>query len=142
MLSINTMSVNTLSYQFNSSISGRSFAVTIASCNLGNQSKAMSIISVLLALLSLFPWCLVACRQSDGLPSPSPREVADLIVPEVINSMGRPSHINFGTWSYEGGNIVRGLWEIQDVFPDMDIEAFLHQHLNFFQVKPVVCVVR
>ena len=37
-------------------------------------------------------------------------------------------------WSYQGALIVRGLWEIQHVFEDLNIEQFLHEHLNFFQV--------
>ena len=43
---------------------------------------------------------------------------------------------NFGTWSYEGANIVRGLWELNDVYPDLNLESYLHEHLNFFQTDP------
>ena len=39
---------------------------------------------------------------------------------------------NFGTWSYEGGNIARGLWLIVRETHDTDLEMFLHHHLNMF----------
>ena len=43
---------------------------------------------------------------------------------------------HFGSWRYEGGSIVRGLWELHDVFPqELDLEPFLHQHLNHFLVS-------
>lgn len=93
-------------------------------------SSSPLLLSILCLSVVFVPWGGTAAALS-----PSPREIADLIVPEVMASMGKPSHVNFGTWSYEGGNIVRGLWEIQNTFPDMDIEAFLHQHLNHFQVR-------
>ena len=44
---------------------------------------------------------------------------------------------NFGTWNYEGAMVYRGLWEIQSALADeldFDIEPFLHDHLNFYQV--------
>ena len=43
---------------------------------------------------------------------------------------------HFGSWRYEGGSIVRGLWELNDVFPEeLDLEPFLHDHLNHFLVS-------
>ncbi|XP_023335354.1 uncharacterized protein LOC111706677 isoform X2 [Eurytemora carolleeae] len=39
---------------------------------------------------------------------------------------------NFGTWSYEGAMVTRGLWELQDTLPDLNLEPFLHKHLDFF----------
>ena len=43
---------------------------------------------------------------------------------------------HFGSWRYEGGSIVRGLWELNDVFPEaLDLEPFLHKHLNQFLVS-------
>ena len=42
---------------------------------------------------------------------------------------------DMGNWTYDGALIVRGLWEIENVFRSLNLENFLHQHLNFFQVK-------
>jgi hypothetical protein len=39
---------------------------------------------------------------------------------------------NFGTWSYEGGTITRGLWELQGQLPELDLEPFLHRHHNIW----------
>jgi hypothetical protein len=39
-----------------------------------------------------------------------------------------------GDWSYQGALVVRGLWEIENVFENLNLEEFLHKHLNFFQV--------
>ena len=47
---------------------------------------------------------------------------------------------NFGTWNYEGAMVYRGLWEIQSALADeldFDIEPFLHDHLNFYQVSKI-----
>ena len=44
---------------------------------------------------------------------------------------------NFGTWNYEGAMVYRGLWEIQSALADeldFDIEPFLYDRLNFYQV--------
>ena len=43
---------------------------------------------------------------------------------------------NFGTWSYEGGNIVRGLWLICNATKNTTLEMFLHDHLNYFIEDP------
>jgi hypothetical protein len=34
---------------------------------------------------------------------------------------------NFGNWTYEGAVITRGLWELQDQLPELDLEPFLHR---------------
>jgi hypothetical protein len=34
---------------------------------------------------------------------------------------------NFGNWTYEGAVITRGLWELQDQLPKLDLEPFLHR---------------
>ena len=44
---------------------------------------------------------------------------------------------NFGTWNYQGAVVLRGLWEIQSALfeeSDFDIEPFLNDQLNFYQV--------
>ena len=43
---------------------------------------------------------------------------------------------NFASWSYEGGNIARGLWMISHATKDAGLETFLHSHLNYFQEDP------
>ena len=40
-----------------------------------------------------------------------------------------------GNWTYDGAVIVRGLWELQTIYPELELESFLHQHLNFFLVS-------
>ena len=44
---------------------------------------------------------------------------------------------NFGTWNYQGAVVLRGLWEIQSALSeesDFNIEPFLNDQLNFYQV--------
>ena len=42
---------------------------------------------------------------------------------------------------YEGAMVYRGLWEIQSALEDQadfDIEPFLHDRLNFYQVSKLI----
>ena len=42
---------------------------------------------------------------------------------------------------YEGAMVYRGLWEIQSALQDQadfDIEPFLHDRLNFYQVSNII----
>lgn len=41
---------------------------------------------------------------------------------------------NFGTWSYQGAMIFRGLWELHSVLDLPQLESFLNAKLDFFQV--------
>ena len=77
------------------------------------------------------PW-----DQNSPCPGPSAEAVAGRAVPRVLEAMdhsnwlsyrctgavarARPLLVlrNFGSWSYEGGAITRGLWEILAAFPD------------------------
>ena len=38
------------------------------------------------------------------------------------NLLSNLIHRNFGTWSYEGGHIVRGLWDILGAMPSQELE--------------------
>ena len=86
------------------------------------------------SLASFVLWILAAFQVS-GVPDPF--DVALRATNKVLSVISQPSYINFGTWSYEGGNIVRGLWENQAAFPELDLEPFLHSHLNHFQVRTI-----
>ena len=37
---------------------------------------------------------------------------------------------NFGSWSYEGGHIVRGLWDLLTVFPSQELEECKHESIS------------
>lgn len=55
----------------------------------------------------------------------------------VLESSAWSHYKNFGTWNYEGALVLRGLWEIQEALSDQrdfDIEPFLNDRLNFYQV--------
>ena len=61
------------------------------------------------------------------------------VVPAVLYGIQNDDWVhyrNFGSWSYEGGNIVRGLWRIAHATNDSVLETFLHNHLNYFQQDP------
>ena len=72
-------------------------------------------------------------------------EAADVIAKRVAtrakNAIDEGSwgyYKNFGTWNYEGAMVYRGLWEIQSALSehvDFDIETFLNDRLDFFQVN-------
>jgi len=71
--------------------------------------------------------------------NPPAAEVAQRAVPAVLSAMEQSNWLhfrNFGSWSYEGGAITRGLWEISQTFNDTDLEKFLHHHLNYFIESP------
>ena len=71
--------------------------------------------------------------------SPPAEEIASSVVPAVISAMKNSSWLhyrNYGSWSYEGGVITRGLWELSHTFQDSNLETFLHQHLNYFIEDP------
>ena len=37
---------------------------------------------------------------------------------------------NFGSWSYEGGHIVRGLWDLLTVFPSKELEECKYEPIS------------
>ncbi|XP_059090012.1 uncharacterized protein LOC131885847 [Tigriopus californicus] len=64
----------------------------------------------------------------------TPLEVAQKVVPKIFEAFGNFTYLNFGSWSYEGGHILRGLWQLESLFAsDLQLEARLHEHLNHFQ---------
>ena len=68
-----------------------------------------------------------------------PLDVAQRAVSKAIWAMSQENatYRSFGDWGYEGGAIVRGLWEIFDTFPELNsVESFLHSHLNYFLQDP------
>ena len=61
------------------------------------------------------------------------------VVPAVLHGIENDDWVhyrNFARWSYEGGNIARGLWMISHATRDLGLETFLHSHLNYFQEDP------
>ena len=87
----------------------------------------------MLLILLLLP--LLSCWAATL--DPPAEDVAARAVPTVINAMHQSNWLhyrNYGSWSYEGGAITRGLWEISNTFTDRNLEEFLHQHLNYFIV--------
>ena len=61
------------------------------------------------------------------------------MVPAVLHGIENDDWVhyrNFASWSYEGGNIARGLWMISHATKDSGLETFLHSHLNYFQEDP------
>jgi len=82
---------------------------------------------------------LHASAFSIFLPGPPAEEVANRAVPTVLTAMENSNwnHFrNFGSWSYEGGHIVRGLWDLLTVLPSQELETKLHEHLNHFVEDP------
>lgn len=64
----------------------------------------------------------------------TPLEAAQKVVPKILEAFGNFSYLNFGSWSYEGGHILRGLWQLESLFAnDLQLEPRLHEHLNHFQ---------
>lgn len=63
-----------------------------------------------------------AARAADAFPDATPSE-----------------YRHFDTWSYEGGGIVRGLWEVSDRYPAAaapGLAPFLESHLESFLTEP------
>ena len=61
------------------------------------------------------------------------------VVPAVLHGIENDDWVHFrhfGSWSYEGGNIGRGLWMISHATKNYSLETFLHNHLNYFQQDP------
>jgi len=86
-------------------------------------------------LLLLLPFTVMPI----SLSGPPAEEVANRAVPKVLEAMKNSNwnHFrNFGTWSYEGGHIVRGLWDILGAMPSQELEERLHNHLNHFISDP------
>ena len=51
-------------------------------------------------------------------------------------------YVNFGSWTYQGAMIFRGLWELQSALKyhlDFDIEAFLNEKLdNYLNISTLL----
>jgi len=65
--------------------------------------------------------------------------VASKLVSAVQDGMHESNwfhYRNFGSWSYEGAVITRGLWELQSVLPELSLEEFLNNHLDRFMDDP------
>jgi hypothetical protein len=69
-----------------------------------------------------------------------PSDIAKRVASRAKNAIEESSwfhYKNFGTWNYEGALVYRGLYEIKSALADsldFDIEPFLDQQLNFYQV--------
>lgn len=65
-------------------------------------------------------------------------DMAQRVATRAKNAIEESTHWgcykNFGTWSYQGAMIFRGLWEIHSQLSQFDIESFLNEKLDFFQV--------
>ena len=42
---------------------------------------------------------------------------------------------NFGSWSYEGGHIVRGLWDLLTVFPSQELEECKDESISLREIE-------
>ena len=84
---------------------------------------------------------LVQGVASTAQASEASYDIAKRIATRAKNAIDEGSwgyYKNFGTWNYEGAMVYRGLWEIQSALKDQadfDIEPFLHDRLNFYQVR-------
>ena len=46
---------------------------------------------------------------------------------------------NFGSWSYEGGHIVRGLWDLLTVLPSQELEECKYEPMsNMMSIIPAI----
>jgi len=88
----------------------------------------------------LFIYFLLSLLQvGPSYAYPNATVIAKKAVVAAIDGISQDDWVhyrNFGTWSYEGGNIVRGLWEICHATGDLELEMFLHNHLNYFLQDP------
>lgn len=105
------------------------------------QYHATSLISMFLAIL--FASLSINFGLSVDLDA---SDIAKRIASRAKNAIEESSwgyYKNFGTWNYEGAMVIRGLWEIQSALfhqPDFDIEPFLHDLLDFYQVDCCIMV--
>ena len=82
-----------------------------------------------------------ASSSTAQVASDASYDIAKRIATRAKNAIEEGSwgyYKNFGTWNYEGAMVYRGLWEIQSALKehaDFDIEPFLHDRLNFYQVS-------
>ena len=84
---------------------------------------------------SLLCFAVVLCAALVRSEVTDPLEPTRRAVEKVLEAISKPTeYLKFGAWSYEGATIARGLWEIDEVYPELEIEAFLHPHLNHFEV--------
>ena len=97
------------------------------------------------ALSIMLIWCKFSSSQAIEL---SCKDVAQRVASRAKNAIEESSfgyYKNFGTWSYQGAMIYRGLWEIQSALSAaagkhsqfFDLEPFLHHRLNFYQVSSI-----
>ena len=93
-----------------------------------------------LLLLIKEGYCFLDSPVSTAEASEASYDIAKRIATRAKNAIDEGSwgyYKNFGTWNYEGGMVYRGLWEIQSALKehaDFDIELFLHDRLDFYQV--------